>query len=71
MIAYHMEKYWMYLVLYLHHQNLPILHHDVTANNVLLTSDMKPKITDFCMSCVFEHESGKDYIKLSTGPDTK
>ena len=33
-------------LLYLHTQTPPIIHCDLTANNVLLTSDMKAKITD-------------------------
>ena len=55
-------------LLYLHTQTPPIIHHDLTVSNVLLTSDMKAKITDFGVSCVFDPEAGEHYMRISTCP---
>ena len=57
-------------LLYLHTQTPPILHRDLTANNVLVTSDMKAKITDFGVSRVFEPDPVKHYMRMSTCPGT-
>ena len=54
-------------LLYLHTQTPPILHRDLTANNVLLTSDVTPitaKITDFGVSCMFEPDPTKHYMRM-------
>ena len=37
-------------LVYLHTQEPPILHRDLTANNVLLTSSMKAKVADLGMA---------------------
>ena len=55
-------------LLYLHTQTPPIIHCDLTVSNVLLTSDMEAKITDFGMSCVFDPEDGEHYMRISTCP---
>ena len=39
-----------YGLLYLHTQNPPIIHRDLTAANVLLTNDLKAKLADLGMS---------------------
>ena len=57
-------------LLYLHTQTPPIIHRDLTANNVLLTSDMKAKITDFGVSRIFEPDPVKHYMRLSQCPGT-
>ena len=54
-------------LLYLHTQTPPIIHRDLTANNVLLTSDVTPitaKITDFGVSCLFEPDPTKHYMRM-------
>ena len=58
-------------LLYLHKQTPPIVHRDLTANNVLLTSAMKAKIADLGVSCIFEPEPTKHYMRMSTCPGTQ
>lgn len=42
---------------YLHSQNPPIIHRDITARNVLLTSSMKAKIADLGNACIVPPQS--------------
>ena len=57
-------------LLYLHKQTPPIVHGDLTANNVLLTYAMKAKIADLGVSYMFEPDSTKHYMRMSTYPGT-
>ena len=50
-------------LLYLHTQTPPIIHCDLIGENILLTSDMKAKITDFGVSRVFDPDPVKYYIR--------
>ena len=57
-----------YGLLYLHTQTPPILHRSLTANNVLLTSDIVPitaKIADFGISHIIESEPTKHYMRMA------
>ena len=44
---------------YLHSQNPPIVHRDLTANNVLLTSDMKAKLGDLGVAKIIDPNLSK------------
>ena len=55
-------------LLYLHTQTPAILHRDINADNVLLTSSLQAKIADFGVSRIFEPDPGKYYMKMSTCP---
>ena len=44
---------------YLHSQEPSIVHHDLTANNVLLTSNMKVKVADLGVSKILNFNSAK------------
>ena len=58
-----------YGLLYLHTQTPPIIHCDLIGENVLLTSDMKAKITDFGVSCMFQPDPSKFYMRMTICPD--
>ena len=55
-------------LLYLHTKKPPIVHRDLTANNILLTSDKKAKIADLGVSRIFEPEAAKYYMRMSSCP---
>lgn len=51
---------------YLHEQTPPILHRDLTANNVMLTADMKAKIADLGQAKILDIE----FAQLTVAPGT-
>ena len=56
-------------LLYLHKQTPPIVHRDLTANNVLLTSAMKTKISDVGIVPIVEPQLMKQYILIMSYPN--
>jgi serine/threonine protein kinase len=54
---------------YLHSRPSPVIHRDLTAKNVLLTSSLAAKITDMGNSCMVK--SGEIVKTLSRQPGTK
>ena len=58
-------------LLYLHTQTPPLLHCDLNAENILLTPNMKAKISDFGVSRTFEPDPGKYYMKVSKIPGNR
>ena len=55
---------------YLHQQSPPIIHRDLSANNVLLTHDMTAKISDLGVAKILDLTSAKKKNPLTTGPGT-
>ena len=51
---------------FLHEQNPPIIHRDLTANNVMLTTDTKAKIADLGQAKIIDMQA----TKMTPGPGT-
>ena len=56
-------------LLYLHKQTPPIVHRDLTANNVLLISGLKAKISDVGIVPIVEPQLMKQYILMMSYPN--
>ena len=57
-------------LLYLHMHNPPVIHRDLTAKNVLLTSSFMAKITDLGNSRIVDLQPGQLTQTLSQNPGT-
>ena len=57
-------------LLYLHGRSPPIIHRDLTARNVLLTSSLEAKITDMGNSRIIDLKPGQLVRTLSQTPGT-
>ena len=57
-------------LLYLHKRNPPVIHRDLTAKNVLLTSHLAAKIADMGNSRIIDMEPGRLAQTLSKLPGT-
>ncbi|KAG2131262.1 kinase-like domain-containing protein [Suillus bovinus] len=50
---------------YLHHDGIPVVHGDLTPNNVLLNDDKRAVLTDFGLSSVLGDITGFSYLQWS------
>ena len=58
-------------LVYLHKNRPPVIHRDLTTNNVLLTSSLVAKISDMGNSCIINMRPGQLASTLSRLPGTQ